>query len=132
MAKRKNPEDQFQGMVFDIIRLYGVRNLIAWHTPNAARRSLRSGARLKRLGMLAGVADIALVIPGGRIRFLELKLPTTNQSEVQEEFEASCILNGSPYAVARTSEEASAQLFAWGCLTEDPLRPAVQSERRAA
>src|SRR6185436_20117224 len=44
--------------------------------PNAVRRSPQLAARLKREGMKPGVADLCIMLPGGRTGWLELKAGT--------------------------------------------------------
>ena len=60
--------------------------------------------------------DICLVRPGGAAVHLELKSPKGRQTPEHAAFEQLCKANGSPYAVARTIDEAIAALTAWGCL----------------
>ena len=120
-------ERDLHGVVADIIRFYRVDGLIAFHIPNEGRRSPREGAFLKRMLMLPGAPDFSITTPGGHQHWLELKTETGRTTKEQRAFERSCDANGSPYAIVRRPEEASAILFAWGALTQDPL-----AQRRAA
>ena len=143
---RRYPERQLQELVCDMLRLYAVPKLIWFAVPNEGKRERRTGAFLKRMGMLPGVADLVLFLPsrihlGERLlpfpACLELKAGRGIQSPAQIAFEAQCGAAGVPYEVVRTPEEAAATLFRWGALTENPLarpnRPdAVQARARAA
>jgi hypothetical protein len=85
--------------------------------PNAARRSPGLAARMRAEGLRAGVADLAIMLPGGRTGWLELKNSKGRQSDAQAGFEAICGRLGHGYAVARTLDEAIAVLGTWGALT---------------
>jgi hypothetical protein len=110
-------EAALQGFVVDLLRLAGARDLIWYHPVNEGRRAPRTGAFLKRMGMVAGVPDLAFVLPGGRAAFLELKTPTGVVSPEQLAFRARCAAAGVPYAIARTPEEAQAILADWGAIS---------------
>ena len=90
-------------------------------SPNEALGKARTGAgigrmaRLKRMGLRSGVADL-IFVKEGRVFFLEMKQPKGRQSEHQREFEADCAEHGAPYAVAYSFDEAIAILTAWGIL----------------
>jgi hypothetical protein len=126
--KRARPvfkEAALQGFVADLLRLCGARDLIWYHIPNEGRRAPRTGAFLKRMGMLPGAPDLAFVLPGGRAAFLELKTPTGVVSTEQLAFRERCAKTGIPYAIARTPEEAQAILTDWGAvITADARRAA--------
>jgi hypothetical protein len=104
------------------LRLFGKRDLIWFHPVNEGARSARTGAFLKKMGMKPGVPDFALVLPGGRAAFLELKQRKGRQSVEQKAFQLSCEQTGVPYRVARSPEEVSSILTEWGAIAENPLR----------
>lgn len=52
------PEDSEMAAIFDYIRRIDSIKDIAFHCPNEAKRTPQAGARMKRIGMLAGVSDI--------------------------------------------------------------------------
>lgn len=114
-------ESDLQGFVRDLIAFNGVDGLIALHIPNEGQRAPRSGAFLKRQGMMPGAADWSITLPGGRQRWLELKTRDGRQSPTQRAFERLAERNGSPYAIARTPEEATAILKSWGAIRSNPL-----------
>ena len=89
-------------------------NVIA--IPNAGHRSLRMGARMKAEGLQSGVADLCVMLPGGKVAWLELKTDKGRQSIAQKGFEAKCKRLDHPYALARTLDEAIAALTQWKAL----------------
>jgi hypothetical protein len=120
-------ESDLQGTVMDLLRFNGVPGLIYFHPANEGSRSRRTGAFLKRQGMLPGVADLVIILPGGRAKFLELKTPDGKASMAQIAFATACAANGSDYWLARTPEEAADCLMNWGALRVNPL-----AKKRAA
>lgn len=94
-------EDSIHKAVADHLRLRGVIGLLWWHTPNDGKRSYKTASRLKKMGMLRGVADIC-ALHNGIFYALELKAengrPTVEQlkflSDVTEAGGYSCISYG--------------------------------------
>ncbi|MCP4306591.1 MAG: hypothetical protein GY788_17320 [bacterium] len=122
MKKPTAKEHQLQKFVVDLMRIQGVPGLIFYHIPNEGQRAPRTGAFLKRLGMLPGAADIAIVLPGGQARFLELKRERkAKTSDDQIAFHELCAENGTPYAIIKTPEQAAQILLAWGAIKTNPL-----------
>jgi hypothetical protein len=77
---------------------------------------VRTGAKLKALGVRAGVPDIVLVSPCGSVRFLELKRPGETLSDAQEDFRIHCTRHGIAHAIAYDFDQALIALDAWSCL----------------
>ena len=123
----KDAEFNLQKFVVQCLGHFKRPGVIFYHCPNGEYRSPRTGSKLKAMGVLPGVADICLVLPGGASAFLELKRPGGRTSAEQRAFRDSCETSGAGYAIAQTPEEAVAVLLRWGALTEDPL-----AHRRAA
>lgn len=117
MSRHLQPNERdLHGYVADLIRICGVPGLIAYHVPNEGQRAARTGAFLKRMMMVPGVADFALVLPGGRAAFVEIKTAKGRQSPEQRAFEAACRANGAPYHVVRSPEEAKRALLGMGAI----------------
>ncbi len=64
-------EDQIHYAVVDYLRL---RNCLFFHVPNQRMCTLSYRRKLKKLGLLAGVADLVIIKPDGKILFLEIKI----------------------------------------------------------
>jgi len=112
--RRRMPEHDLQKQVLEIIALKGRCYVFA--IPNAAKRSPAMAARMKAEGLMAGIADLCVMLPGGRAGWLELKTAAGRQSETQKDFEFICDAFDHPYALVRTLDEAIAVLKAWGAL----------------
>lgn len=115
-----------QKFTANLLQLQAAPGVIWFHPPNGEARSGRTGAKLKAMGVRPGVADIVIVLPGGKAAFLELKTDKGSLSNAQLSFLDLCAANGAPYVVAKSPEDVEATLRAWGALRGRP------SERRAA
>jgi hypothetical protein len=119
---RKNDEHRLQVAVFQVIRLAGVPDLIAFAVPNGLVSNAISVSRMKAAGLLPGVADIAIVLPGGQACFLELKAGKGVQTPEQLAFQEACRANGTRYFVATGLDEAIDVLVEIGALRIDKVR----------
>jgi len=118
--KRGNAEESLQRAVVQALKLRRQSGVFFYHVPNGEVRSKVTGSRLKAMGVLAGVADLTISMPGGRVRYLELKAPRGRQTDAQREFERMCIESQTPYEIARSFDEAMAILVRWGAIK--PMR----------
>lgn len=76
--------------------------------PNGGRRDAITGAMLKAEGVLAGVADLILLIPNRRYHSLliELKIKSGTQSKAQKEWQQEVERLGySKYILVRSIDE---------------------------
>jgi VRR-NUC domain len=93
--------------------------LLEWqwfHPRSGELRDLKTAAKLKRMGLKAGLPDIALIGPTGIFHALELKRLGETLSDAQEAFQLWCIRHGVPHSVAYSFDEALLALNTWGCL----------------
>jgi hypothetical protein len=112
-------ESDIQIQVADWLRLFEAScGFLFFSVPGEAMGEAKTGAglgrmaRLKRMGLRHGVADIVIVWHG-LAHFLELKIATGKQSPAQIEFMDNCDRLGIPYAVARSFEEAQKIIREW-------------------
>ena len=70
-------------------------------------------ARLKKMGLRSGVADLVF-IKDGLVYFLEMKRPGGKWSVAQQLFAGDCYLVGARYAIAYSFDEAVKILKEWG------------------
>lgn len=76
--------------------------------PNGGRRDAITGRKLKDEGVLAGVADLEILLPDGKAVFVELKTPWGVQSDAQKAFENEVKLRGYTYLLWRSAKDAEA------------------------
>lgn len=98
-------EDALQQNVVQLLIAYGRSDICWFAVPNGEKRSVRTGARLKAQGVMAGVADIILIIDR-KIYGLELKKLKGKQSSAQEEWQPCFERAGGVYAVACGLDDA--------------------------
>lgn len=110
--KRKHPEDNLQGLCFDWLRL-ARPDVFAFAIPNGGKRAAREAARLKRLGVTAGVADIGVLLDRGEVGFIELKVPPNTLTDAQEQFRDECRGRAIQWAECRRFEEFQDVINAW-------------------
>ena len=115
--KRKISEHNLQVQVLDIIAVRRAHpDIFVFAIPNAARRSLRMGARMKAEGLVAGVADLGIMLPCGRICWLELKSAKGRQTIAQRAFEHRCVRLGHAYGIASNLDDAMVFLKSAGAI----------------
>ena len=67
-------------------------------------KSARHGGLLRRMGLVAGIADMTFLSPNGAI-FIELKLPTGKQTQRQKQWQKIAEDAGYKYYIARNVRE---------------------------
>ena len=72
-------------------------------------------AKLKKMGLTAGVADLEIVHKG-RAYFLEVKRPGQTQSDAQKLFMQNAYNVGAEYAVVRSVDQVIESLELWGIM----------------
>lgn len=107
--------------VADVLRRHCLTSWRWSHFPAGEARDVRTGAKLKRMGLAKGWPDFILIRPArgacrGQLYCLELKRLGEDLSDDQEAFSAWCHGNSVPFAVVRTIDEALAVLTDWRCL----------------
>lgn len=109
---RKPPSDEEHRIQVSCVRWFRLKyphlspRLFA--VPNGGRRDGVTGARLKEEGVLAGVADLILLVPNSDYHALliEMKTPKGRQSESQKAWQLAVAGNGDYlYVVCRSLEE---------------------------
>ena len=106
-------ESELQAAVCVYLRHALPKEAFFFAAVNEGKRSPATGARLKKQGLLPGVADLVIVHEGMAL-FIELKTKRGRQSPEQIEFAKRCIECGSPYYLARTLAEVELVLAAEG------------------
>jgi hypothetical protein len=95
-------ESQIQSAIMDFLRWSLPGTYRAFHVNNTPRNAIH-GAQLKRMGMVAGVADICVVRggEGAAVCFMEVKAPKGSLTKPQKEFRDWCGLNAVPFGIVR-------------------------------
>ena len=105
---RKKPTKQLKHSEFDLQAacVYwfrkNYRNCLIWSIPNEAAAT--KAAHFRKLGMLAGVSDTIIAMPG-RIVFVEFKAMDGKQSREQKAFERKIRSLGFEYYVVRSEDQ---------------------------
>ena len=66
---------------------YQYPHLVIYAVPNGGSRNVREAQRLKSEGVLAGVADLTILLPQGKSLYIEMKVKGNRQTPNQKEFQ---------------------------------------------
>jgi hypothetical protein len=116
-----NREARVQAAIVEWARLVAPELLI-FAVPNGGLRSKAEAARMKWTGVLAGIPDLAIVTPGGRVHFIEVKTPAGRLSDEQRAIWNALVALGTPTAICRSIDEARSAFAAWGLVTREGAR----------
>lgn len=108
-----NAETKIQFAVLEFIRAVAP-DCFVFHIANGGYRTPAEAARFRWQGVVAGVPDLCLVAPGGRVHFIEVKTPGGSLSAAQREIHEILARLGAPVAIARGVDDARRALTAWG------------------
>lgn len=84
---------------------YQYPQLVIYAVPNGGSRNVLEAQRLKAEGVLAGVADLVVLLPQGKSLYIEMKVKGNRQTQNQKDFQNKVIALGHTYAVCYTFEE---------------------------
>lgn len=115
-GSRNNAEERLQSGIVELLRLSADPNCIWYAVPNGEKRSIATGRRLKAMGVVAGIPDMAFVLPNGFAAFIEFKSEKGVLSQAQSAFRDKCIRTGVAYCCVSTFDQAVAALTAWRVL----------------
>lgn len=73
--------------------------------PNGGTRNIMEAMTLKATGLLKGASDLIVILPNGKLIFVELKQPKGIQSTEQKDFESRVILLGFEYHIVKSLED---------------------------
>lgn len=103
-------ETEIQAAIVRELRALG---FVAFHVPNGGKRRRIEAAILKGIGVLPGVADVGVLLLGGRIAWLEAKTSTGTPRPSQVKFARWCKRLGHEYHVVRSWAEVAPIAAAW-------------------
>lgn len=87
------------------------RGLI-FSVPNGGSRDIVEAIKLRDTGTLSGVSDLIVILPNGRLLFVEMKIETGVQSKEQIDFEIRVKQLGYEYIVIYTLEDFKTKMYA--------------------
>ena len=101
--KHKDLEHSLQVVIVNYLR---ANNIYAVAIPNGGRRDAITGSRLKSEGVVAGAADLVLILDDGETVWVELKTAVGRQSPTQKAFQAKLEKLKHTYLVWRSPADA--------------------------
>ena len=116
-----NAEAKRQAGIVEYIRTVAP-SVFIFHIPNGGLRTKAEAARLKWMGTVPGIPDLALVLPGGQIRFIEVKTDTGRLSAEQVTIHAWLVSIGNPAAICTSIDDTRNALKHWGIPTKELVR----------
>jgi VRR-NUC domain len=114
----RNAEAKRQAAIVEYVR-WIADHIVIFHVPNGGLRSKPEAAKLKWMGVLAGVLDLVLVLPDGQCAFWETKTPRGQLSDDQLAFIKRLITLGHRWAVVLSIDDARRELAALGVETKE-------------
>src|SRR5258708_7547193 len=106
-------EDQIQAAIVEWIRTVAL-GVLVFAVPNGGLRTKAEAARLKWTGVLAGVPDLIVLAPVGRVFALEVKTEVGRLSENQREIFDCLVALGVQRAIVRSIDDVRRAFSAWG------------------
>lgn len=91
------PEDIIQATCYKWHREIYRRQSLLYATPNGGQRHKLEAMKLQATGTRKGVADLTLLLPGGKCVFIEMKAPGGKQEPEQMLFQAQVQALGFTY-----------------------------------
>jgi len=84
---------------------YQYPHLVIYAVPNGGSRNVREAQRLKSEGVLAGVADLTILLPQGKSLYIEMKVKGNRQTPNQKKFQQKAEALGHKYYVCYSFED---------------------------
>lgn len=115
-----NDEARRQASIVEYVRWVVIDGTLIWAVPNGGYLLPKAtAARLKWTGLLAGVLDLTLALPGGRSAYWETKTRTGRLSDDQKDIIAGLVALGHTWAVVRDIDDARRELARLGVRTRE-------------
>jgi hypothetical protein len=110
-TKRKDTESVLQTSIFQAINLILSKDVLITCFPSGGGGKIR-GARLKRMGLVAGWPDLQL-LHKGKYYGIEVKTPVGKLSPAQSELHEKLKSQGAKVAVVKSEKEAMDLIYEW-------------------
>lgn len=105
MPKRNYLETRLQMACVQWFDYEYPKQRLMMHMNHNESRSAQEMAKLKKMGVRPGCADLEYVTPAGKIVFIELKTAAGRQSKSQKIFEAAAIKHNAEYHIIRDVQQ---------------------------
>jgi hypothetical protein len=117
----RNAEARIQAAIVEWIRTVAP-DLIAFHAANGGYRTPAEAARMKWVGVLAGVPDVIVLGLDGRCWLIEIKGPAGALSAEQRAIRDRCTALRIPFVVAKSIDDVRLAFRLWGIETREAAR----------
>ena len=107
--RRRHLEDDLQRAIIQYLDLALGPDGVAYAIPNGGKRHAREAARVKGLGVKAGIPDIGICYRG-RALYIELKAPRGVMSPAQRQMQQRLNYAGGEVMLCRSVEDAERAL----------------------
>ena len=126
-ANPVSSEEELQEEIVKIWRLHTPCDqwFRLFHPANGGYRQTLEAAKFKRMGVVAGIADLVCLLQDKKVGFIELKFGKNDATPAQEAFANFCKKERFPYALCRTVNEALKTLENWGIY--DPKKSGLRT-----
>jgi len=120
-SRDRNAEALAQAAIVEWIRLVAP-DLLVFHVPNGGLRSKAEAARMKWIGVLAGIHDLVLLGLDGKTWLIEVKAAGGALSPEQRAIRDRCTAMRIPYVIARSIDDVRVAFKLWGIATRESVR----------
>ena len=117
-SRDRNAEARVQAAIVEWIRLVAPE-LIAFHVPNGGLRTKAEAARMKWVGVLAGVPDVVVLGLDGQCWLIEVKAPGGSLSAEQCVIRDRCVALRIPFVVAKSIDDVRQAFKVWEIETRE-------------
>jgi len=121
----RNKEGRIQIAIVEFVR-WVAPQVVIFHPANGGWRTTTEAARFKALGVLAGVPDLCLVLPHGRVAWWEVKADGGRLSPQQAAMISRMDESGHAVSIVRSIDDARIELALLGVETRE-----AETARRA-
>lgn len=98
-------EEETQAAIVQALRIQYPRAIVA-HIPNEGRRTIGEAMRQARLGLVAGMPDLVVMLPGGLTIWMEVKAAGGRRSKAQDAIHMRMTELGHTVGLVRDIDEA--------------------------
>ena len=114
----RNAEARTQAAIFEWIRTVAPE-MIVFHPANGGYRTKAEAARMKWIGVLAGIPDLVLLGRDGKTWLIELKAAGGSLSAEQRAVCDRCTAMRIPFVVAKSIDDVRLAFRLWGIDTRE-------------